>query len=84
MLYSLLLTLLVVATLALFTIGALLAHQQRMEAEDRSPANDANDVVRLGELSGSLSNNGPRAEDHAVAKLKLEMEATQRMADIIG
>lgn len=86
MLFSLLLALLVVATLALFAIGAILAHQQRMEIGQRRSTNigDFSDrtPVRLGELVTEMSQ--ANRDQHALAKLRLEAQARSRMADIIG
>jgi hypothetical protein len=94
MLFSLLLALLVVATLALFTIGAILAHQQRAELGQRRSMNISNtsdgfsgDVsdtatVRLGELVTGMSQ--AERNENALAKLKLAAQAQRQMADIIG
>jgi len=94
MLFSLLLALLVVATLALFTIGAILAHQQRAELGQRRSMNMSNisdrlsgnfhenATVRLGELATGMSQAD--RDQHALAKLRLEAQAQTRMAEIIG
>ncbi len=81
MLFPLLISLLVVATLALFTIGALLIHQQRVEQAERSVADDHDPVmITLGDMSNGFTD----INDQALAKLQLELQARRQMADIIG
>jgi len=87
MLLSFLLALLVVATLALFSIGAILAHQQRMDVGQRRSNHKTRSysggaTVTLGELVTEMSQSD--RDEHALAKLRLEAQAQKRMADIIG
>ncbi len=81
MLFPLLISLLVVATLALFAIGGLLVHQQRLEQADRRAlAGDGPATVTLGDVITEIS----EIDDQALAKLQLELQARRQMADIIG
>ncbi len=80
MLFPVLISLLVVATLALFAIGGLLVHQQRLELAERRADADDPVTVRLGDLITEIN----EIDDQALAKLQLELQARQQMADIIG
>ena len=80
MLFPLLISLLVVATLALFAIGGLLIHQQRRERAERRAVADDPTIVTLGDLVADIS----EIDRHALAKLQLELQARRRIADIIG
>ncbi len=80
MLFPVLISLLVVATLALFAIGGLLVHQQRLELAERRADADDPVTVRLGDLITEID----EIDDQALAKLQLELQARQQMADIIG
>ena len=54
MLFPLLISLLVVATLALFAIGGMLIHQQRLERAERRAVADDPTVVTLGDLTTEI------------------------------
>ena len=87
MLFSLLLALLVIATLALFSIGVILARQQRAELGQRRSIEyyesfHEDSPIRIGELGHDAALVD--RDDHALAKLRLEAKARQQMADIIG
>jgi len=80
MLFPILLGLLVVATLALFVIGGLLLHQQRLEQAERRAGGDDPMIVTLGNLIADVR----EIDDQALAKLQLELQTRRQMADIIG
>ena len=81
MLFPVLISLLVVATLTLFAISAILIHQQQLEKAERRTATDPDAVtVTLGDLATGIGD----VDDHALAKLQLELMARQQMAEIIG
>ena len=81
MLLFFLLVLLVIATVTLFALGALMAHQERLEEAqlDRTVAANGH-TVTLGQLFGDVTDNDEQTE----AKLQLEYQAQRQMADIIG
>ena len=80
MLFPFLISLLVVATLALFAIGGLLIHQHRRERAERRAVADDPTIVTLGDLVADIS----EIDRHALAKLQLELQARRQIADIIG
>lgn len=95
MLVSYLLALLVVATLALIAVGAILAHQQRIEvgqrrlidtdssfAADNSLDFDHEATVLLGAMGAETSQTD--WDLHALSKLRDEAEARRQLADIAG
>lgn len=81
MLFPLLISLLVVATVTLFGIGAVLIHQQRTEQVGRRPVSGSDAaMVKLGDITTVIS----EIDDHALAKLQLELQARRHMAEMIG
>ncbi|MDH3300830.1 MAG: hypothetical protein OES24_10015 [Acidimicrobiia bacterium] len=80
MLFPLLISLLVVATLALFAIGGVLIHQQRLEEAERRAVADDPMIVTIGDLITEVD----KIDGQALANLQLELQARQQMADIIG
>lgn len=80
MLFPLLISLLVVATVTLFAIGGLLFRQQRLEYVERRTISDDAATVTLGGVITDTS----EIDDQALANLQLELQARQYMADIIG
>ncbi|MDH4276945.1 MAG: hypothetical protein OEZ14_06145 [Acidimicrobiia bacterium] len=83
MLFPLLISLLVVATLALFAIGGVLIHQERLERAERRAVTDDPMIVTLGEVITEV-NEIDEIDGHALAKLQLELQARRLMAEIIG
>lgn len=77
MLFPLLISLLVVATLALFAIGGVLIHQERLERTERRAVTDDSMIVTLGDVTTEV-------DVDALAKLQLELQTRPQMAEIIG
>ncbi len=80
MLLTLLISLLMTATLALLVVGGLLIHQQRLERAERRAIADDPMIVTLGDVVTEVN----AIDSHALAKLQLELQARQQLADIIG
>lgn len=80
MLFPLLISLLMVATLALFAIGGVLIHQERLERAERRGVADDPMIVTLGEVTTEVN----EIDGHALAKLQLELQTQRQMAEIIG
>ncbi len=80
MLFPFVISLLAVATVILFSIGTVVLHQQRLERAERRTVGGDPMVVTLGDLTTEISD----IDDHALAKLQLELQANRQMAEIIG
>lgn len=80
MLLTLLISLLMTATLALLVVGGLLIRQQRIERAERRVAAEDPVIVTLGDVVPEVT----EIDRHALAKLQLELQARQQLADIIG
>lgn len=80
MLLTLLISLLMTASAALLVIGGLLIRQQRLERAERRAMADDFEMVTLGGVVTEVN----EIDSHALAKLQLELQARQQLADIIG